>query len=161
MTSRKPLIVVGVDGSEASNNALRWAARQAELTDAELQVIIAWRPPTTYGVPADYSEVDFEGEARKTVDAAVGKVLGAQPAVPVLTRVIAGHAAPALMDAAREADLLVVGSHGHGTFTGMLLGSTSQHCVHHSPCPVVVVRGRTDKQAPDDTVAASPTTVNR
>jgi nucleotide-binding universal stress UspA family protein len=61
------------------------------------------------------------------------------PSAPIVTRVVQGHPAQVLLDAARGADLLVVGSRGHGTLAGMLLGSVSQHCVQHSPCPVVVV----------------------
>lgn len=142
MTSQQPTIVVGVDGSEASAEALRWAAGQAELTSGRLQVIIAWRQPVTYGVPADYSDVDFENEARRKAETVLGEVLGTQPAVPVDTQVTEGHAAPILVEAARGADLLVVGSHGHGAFVGMLLGSTSQHCAQHASCPIVIVRHR-------------------
>ena len=62
-TQERPIIVVGVDGSEASKDALAWAAEQARVTSAELLAITAWRPPTTYGYPADYSDVDFEIDA--------------------------------------------------------------------------------------------------
>lgn len=142
MTSQQPTIVVGVDGSETSADALRWAAGQAELTGGRLHVITAWHRPVTYGDPADYSDVDFEKEARRKAATVLGEVLGTQPAVPVDTQVIEGHAAPALVGAARQADLLVVGSHGHGAFVGMLLGSTSQHCAQHASCPIVIVRHR-------------------
>ena len=140
MTSDRPKIVTGVDGSEASKDALRWAARQADVTDGRLQVILAWRQPVTYGYPPDYSDADFEKDARQTLDTVLSDVLGTPSTVPVDARVIEGHAAPILLEAAHDADLLVVGSHGHGAFIGMLMGSTSQHCVHHATCPVVVVR---------------------
>lgn len=139
-TKARPAIVVGVDGSESSKDALRWAAGQALLTGAELHAVIAWRPPITYGYPADYTDVDFEADARKKLETVADEVLGPNPPVPVRIRVAEGHPAPVLIEAARGADLLVVGSHGHGMFAGMLLGSTSQHCVQHATTPVVVIR---------------------
>ena len=136
----RPVIVVGVDGSEASKQALVWAAGQARLTAAELHVIVAWRTPVTYGYPADYTDVDFAARARKELEKTVSDVLGADPAVPVVLQVAEGHPAHVLTDAAESAALLVVGSRGHGAFAGMLLGSTSQHCIAHAPTPVVVIR---------------------
>jgi nucleotide-binding universal stress UspA family protein len=91
---------------------------------------------------------DFEKEVRAAAEAVVQTARTiveqqcAPGAVEARTAVVAGPAAPALLDAAAGADLLVVGSHGHGTFAGLLLGSVSLHCATHSPCPVVVVRGR-------------------
>jgi nucleotide-binding universal stress UspA family protein len=139
-TQERPIIVVGVDGSEASKDALAWAAEQARVTSAELLAITAWRPPTTYGYPVDYSDVDFEIEARKKLEQIVGEVLGAEPSVPLVMRVAEGHPAQILVDAAEGAGLLVVGSRGLGAFAGILLGSTSQHCVQHAQTPVVVIR---------------------
>jgi nucleotide-binding universal stress UspA family protein len=140
MTDDIARIVVGVDGSPASKEALRWAARQAVLTQANLDVVIAWRPPVTYGYAVEISDADFEGRARETLDSLVSEVLGPNVPTTVRTSVTEGHPAPALIEAARGADLLVVGSRGHGAFSGMLLGSTSMHCVHHATCPVLVVR---------------------
>ncbi|MDA8284033.1 MAG: universal stress protein [Actinomycetota bacterium] len=135
-------IVVGVDGSDASKDALAWAARQAELTGASIQVVTAWHVPmaaysAAVSVPTGY---EFEQQARKVLDATIVAVLGDQPNVQVTTSVVEGHPAPELLAAAAAAELLVVGSRGHGAFTGMLLGSVSEHCVTHAPCPVVVVR---------------------
>nr|WP_225321079.1 universal stress protein [Streptomyces luteolifulvus] len=138
-TSR-PLIVVGVDGSEASKAALRWAARQAELTGAELRPVQAWRPPPTYGIPVDYSDTDFEEHTRENLRRTVEEMLGEHPKVSAAPQVVEGHPSSVLPAAARDADLLVVGSHGRGAFKGMLLGSVSQHCVQHATCPVLVVR---------------------
>jgi nucleotide-binding universal stress UspA family protein len=135
-----PLIVVGVDGSEPSRAALRCAAYQAELTGAELRPVQAWRLPVTYGMPADYSDVDFAKRAGESLRHTVEETLGEHPGVPVDAQVFEGHPAAVLTEAARNADFLVVGSHGHGAFTGMLLGSVSQHCVQHAGCPVLVVR---------------------
>jgi nucleotide-binding universal stress UspA family protein len=135
-----PLIVVGVDGSEVSRAALRWAARQAEMTGAQLRPVQAWRLPATYGMPADYSDTDFEKLARENLQATVEETLGEHAGIPRDPQVVQGHPAAVLTEAARGADLLVVGSHGYGAFTGMLLGSVSHHRVHHATCPVLVVR---------------------
>ena len=135
-------IVVGVDGSEASLDALRWAAQQAQLTGASLDVVTAWEYPTAFGwappIPADWNP---EAEARLDLAESVERTLGKTPSVNVRQVVVEGHPAPALLAAAEHADLLVVGSRGHGAFVGMLVGSVSEHCVSHATCPVVVVRG--------------------
>ncbi len=138
-------IVVGVDGSEASKVALKWAVRQAELTGAALQVVTAWHYPAMIGgygwAPVSMVEIpNFDEIAEKVVRDAVTEVVGPQSGVHVSTTVFQGNAAQALLDAAKGADLLVVGSRGHGGFSGALLGSVSQHCAHYSPCPIVIIR---------------------
>ncbi|MFC5177716.1 universal stress protein [Nocardioides taihuensis] len=133
--AREPVVVVGVDGSESSKHALRWAARQAELSRARLVAITAWHLPEIYGyVPRDHAH-DAETMLRGVVE----EVLGASPPVPLEPRVVEGRPAAVLIEASRNADLIVLGTRGHGGFEGMLLGSVSQHCVHHAVCPVVVV----------------------
>lgn len=134
-------IVVGADGSDSSVAAVRWGARQAQLTGAELRVVHAWRSPYEYGMPVDYSDADFEAQARACLKETVDKALGDERQVPVSTAVLEGRAAAVLIEASQRADLLVIGSRGHGAFSGMLLGSVSWHCVQHAECPVVVVRG--------------------
>ncbi len=135
------LIVVGVDGSDSSLEALRWAANQARLTGAALEVLATWEYPTSLGwAPAWPPDWDPEGDARKALAEVVEKVLGPHTDIEVRQVVTEGHAALALVNAAEHADLLVVGSRGHGAFAGMLLGSVSEHCATHSPCPVVIVR---------------------
>jgi nucleotide-binding universal stress UspA family protein len=134
-------IVVGVDGSEASIDALKWAAAQAELVGGRLEAVMTWELPTTYGWAAPYPEgFDPETDTRHMLEDTVTSVLADHPGLEVHTQVIEGHPAPVLIDVAKGAQLLVVGSRGHGAFAGMLLGSVSDHCVSHSPCPVVVVR---------------------
>jgi nucleotide-binding universal stress UspA family protein len=138
-TTVAPTIVVGVDASEPSKDALRWAARQAELTGGELRVVMAWEIPTAAywaPIPEDW---DFEEATREALENTVRETLGDPLPVKVTAVVARGRPALALIDQAREADLLVVGSRGHGGFTGMLVGSVSEHCVAHSVCPVVVV----------------------
>jgi nucleotide-binding universal stress UspA family protein len=134
-------IVVGVDGSPSSNAALRWAARQAGLTGASLDAVIAWEYPVGYGWGGTALDGDFAGWAGKVLADAVSAELGRQPEVGVRERVLTGNAAEALLHAAHGADLLVLGNRGHGGFAEALLGSVGQHCVQHADCPVVIVRG--------------------
>ncbi len=136
-----PRIVVGVDGSTASVRALRWALGQARATGAMVEAVIAWEVPTSYGVgPTVVDGEDLAGVAEQSLAAAVDEVSAAHPGVPVQRRVLRGNPAAVLVEQARNADLLVVGSHGHGGFVGALLGSVSHRCVQHAACPVVVVR---------------------
>lgn len=134
-------IVVGVDGSDSSKAALAWAVRQAALTGAEVDAVGAWQPPASYGydgwVAVDIP--DFEQLTRQMLDEAIAAA--AAPGVAIRPLVVRDNAARALLDTAKDADLLVVGSRGRGGFTGALLGSVGQHCVQHAECPVVVVRG--------------------
>jgi nucleotide-binding universal stress UspA family protein len=139
---RKQLIVVGVDGSAGSVEALRWALSEARSTGAEVRVVVAWDMPATYGYAPTYDDVDWAATARKAVDHAVNEATDGTPPTDLSVQVVQGHAANVLVDASREADLLVVGSRGHGTAVGMLLGSVGHHCVQHARCPVVVVRRR-------------------
>jgi nucleotide-binding universal stress UspA family protein len=131
-------IVVGVDGSEGSKRALAWAAHYAGLVDARLRPLMAWQDPANYGFPAYYDDVDLEKQALQKLQDVVTEVLGDAEAD---LRVEHAHPAAALIEASQEAQLLVVAQHGHGEFHDRLLGSISQHCVHHAHCPVVVVRG--------------------
>jgi nucleotide-binding universal stress UspA family protein len=97
---------------------------------------MAWHLPEIYG----YAPRDYEGDARKALGNAIEQALGKNPRVFVVAELVAGEAAEVLIEASRDAELLVVGSHGHGGFAGMLLGSVSQHCVGHAHCSVVVIR---------------------
>ena len=133
-------IVVGVDGSDPSKEALKWAARQAELTGAGLRVVMSWEiPSNAYWAPLPEG-LDFEKETVSALHQEVVDALGESPRVEVEEVVQEGHPAPVLLELARDAELLVVGSRGHGQFAGMLLGSVSEHVVAHATCPVVVVR---------------------
>ena len=134
-------IVVGVDGSESSNGALRWAAQQAMRTDAALEVMMTWEWPSSYGwsfpLPAEY---DPAADAQRLLDGVIAELRESHPNLDIRARVVEGHPAPTLVEASRGADLLVVGSRGHGEFAGMLLGSVSEHCVTNAHCPVLVFR---------------------
>lgn len=133
-------IVVGVDGSSSSLQALRWAMQQARRTGDEVHAVISWMPPTTYGWALGTPDIDWPANARQVLDDALASTVTAEEAAGMHRHVIRGHPAQALLDAADGAELLVVGSRGHGGFGGMLLGSVSQHVIAHSPCPVVVIR---------------------
>jgi nucleotide-binding universal stress UspA family protein len=133
--------VVGIDGSQPSRLALQWAMRQAELTGATVDAIHAWDVPAIYGMtPLVVMPDGMENAAERMVTDTVLEEAGAHPVVSVRGRAVRGHPAAVLIGAAGGADLLVVGSRGHGGFAGALLGSVSQHCIHHATCPVVVIR---------------------
>jgi nucleotide-binding universal stress UspA family protein len=141
-----PRIVVGVDGSAASRAALRWAVRQAELTGATVQAITAWQYAVATGgyawEPAGPLDSTYLQEAAdRTLADEISEVVGPRSDIKVQPQAVEGNPAQALLDAAAGADLLVVGSRGHGGFAGALLGSVSQHCAHHANCPVVIIRG--------------------
>ncbi|BCB83042.1 universal stress protein [Phytohabitans suffuscus] len=133
-------IVVGVDGSEASKDALRWAVRQAQLTGASVDAVIAWEFPAYYYGWAPAEALDLSAVTREALRTAVDEALGEERTVAVRELVVEGNPARVLIDAVKDASLLVVGSRGHGGFAGALLGSVSQHCAQHATCPVVVVR---------------------
>jgi nucleotide-binding universal stress UspA family protein len=134
-------IVVGVDGSDGSAHALRWAARQAEYSGAALEAIVAWQYPAFFGwAPVGVDSADFGSIAEKTLNDALNDVFGTEWPDWVQTRVIEGYPAQVLVDASEGADLLVVGSRGHAGFADALLGSVSTYCVHHAHGPVTVIR---------------------
>jgi len=134
------VIVVGVDGSNSSRQALRWAAHQAEVTGAVLDVVMTWEPlnPEAW-VPHDATQQDPLALTRRAVEAIVHEVLGAVPPVEVRARAVEGPAAKTLLAEAEQAELLVLGNRGLGGFAGLVLGSVSMQCTAHAPCPVVVV----------------------
>jgi nucleotide-binding universal stress UspA family protein len=138
-------IVVGVDSSPNSKTALRWAVAQARLTGAGIEAVAAWQEPVMAGDASGWTPVVYDGDSlavitEKILAETVADVVEQQSEpVDIATRVVQGHPAQVLLEAADGAQMLVLGSRGHGTFTGILLGSVSQHCVQHAPCPVVVV----------------------
>ena len=136
-------IVVGVDGSQPSQAALEWAVAEAFLSGAEVEVVHAWSyPPMTYVTglvpPPVFAQANLAAKARSVVDDACKPLAGVDV---TLTRIVEeGPPARCLVERAAGADLLVVGSRGHGGLPGLLLGSVSQQCAQHAPCPVVIVR---------------------
>jgi nucleotide-binding universal stress UspA family protein len=142
------LIVVGVDHSEGAKAALRFALEEARLRQATLRVVHAWQfgyigATGLEGVlPAMGGELeDFRLGAAAALDETLREVSAETDGVTIERRVDQGTAAAVLVEESRGADLLVVGSRGHGGFAQLLLGSVSQQCAQHAFCPVVIVRG--------------------
>jgi nucleotide-binding universal stress UspA family protein len=147
----KGLIVVGIDNSAGAKEALHFALHEAKLRQATLRVVHTWQ----YGyigvsgiegfspvVGADLG--DLRRTAEVALDATLHEVAPDPNGVVVERRVVEGAPATVLVDESRQADLLIVGSRGHGGFAGLLLGSVSQQCAHHAACPVVIVRAPAD-----------------
>lgn len=139
-------IIVGVDGSDQSKAAVEWAYSEAAHHAASLTLVTVWSPPALTNNPP-YGGLPTEGyadqprtDALALLDRLVADLEERTPAVEVRTSIEEGHPAKVLIERSREADLLVVGSRGHGGFAGMLLGSVSQHLVAHAHCPVLVTR---------------------
>jgi nucleotide-binding universal stress UspA family protein len=137
-----PRIVVGIDGSEGSQHALRWAIDEARRRNEPLDVVHVWHFPyigaTPFGPSPILDPAAFEEDARAILEHAVET----EPTEDVKMNkvLVCGEAAPhTLIELAKGADLLVVGTRGRGGFIGLLLGSVSQTVIHHAPCPVVVV----------------------
>jgi len=131
-------IVVGVDGSEAGTEALRWAARLAPVLGATIDVVSAWEYlPTAATLPVPVP--DWEQIARHTMLESVREVFGDVAPSGLVTSVVSGHPAQVLLDAARGATMVIVGSRGLGGFAGLVLGSVSRNVSEHASCPVLVV----------------------
>jgi nucleotide-binding universal stress UspA family protein len=132
-------IVVGVDGSASSAQALRWAVRQARLTRAAVEAVYVWDVPNAFG-HTPVVNLDWEQDARSRMERAINQALRPADQQLVSRRLVRGHCAEMiLLDAAADAELLVGGSRGRGGVAGMLLGSVSQYAVTHARCPVVVI----------------------
>jgi nucleotide-binding universal stress UspA family protein len=144
MASREHKIVVGVDGSEHSDRALTWAIDEAKLRGSRLQVVSAWHvPAVVYGGPGITPPLaNIESSFKEVAEesATMAATSAREAGVQVDLDVQHGPTVDRLLDAAEDADLLVVGSRGHGGFTGLLLGSVSAQCAHHATCPLVIVR---------------------
>jgi nucleotide-binding universal stress UspA family protein len=141
-------IVAGVDGSEDSARALRWALDAARVRGATVAAVHAWHAP--YAMSFAAAAVDFsafEDAARRLLDQMVDAAQAGSPDVPVERVLVAGSAADTLLGAAQGAAHVVVGGRGVGGFRGLLLGSVSQQLAHHAPCPVVVVPPVTPRTA--------------
>jgi nucleotide-binding universal stress UspA family protein len=141
-------VVVGVDGSEPSKQALLWARFLAQATGSTLHAVTAWQQDAGYGwsgpgrtaVPTD---LDPAADATRLLKEALHKAYGEQAPPGLQASVGHGGAAKVLLEASQGARMLVVGSRGHGGFVGLLLGSVSAACAEHATCPVLVVHGAT------------------
>ncbi len=143
-------IVVGIDGSSGSIEALRWAAAEAKLRNAPLRAVLAWEYPYAYGglsgvyvVPTEQIEKD----SAATLETIIAQAIPDATAANAVERIIVpGHPSSQLIDQSKDAGLLVVGARGHGGFMGLLVGSTSDQVVKHAECPVVVIHERPTEQ---------------
>src|SRR5262245_31115046 len=141
-------VVVGIDGSEASRQALRWAADEAKLRGAALQVVHTWS--RAYFVPGPYPQAEKASSAgtedaeRRLAEELLDRELAATGVTAAGIRIepelVEGAPAKTLLDAAQQAELLVIGSDRHGKLAEIPLGRVGRECVRHSPCPVVIVR---------------------
>lgn len=152
-TTNSDPVVVGVDGSDNSAHALRWAAEYARKYELPLVAIAAWGLPVTggyspyYGGQDDHSD-ELQDSTKTMLDTTIREA--GLDENEVQAHAVRDHPAHALLAAAKSARLLVVGARGHGGFVGMLLGSISQQCIQHAPCPVVVVPAEQITQPRDD-----------
>ncbi|MBW0092640.1 universal stress protein [Pseudonocardia sp. KRD-184] len=169
MEGRSALVVVGVDDSAGGRAALRFALQDAARRGARVDVVAAFRmpDPNVWGPEGaviagrvEQTPAQVHGAVRTRTQEIVDEAL-AEPAVaeravagppPVTVLAVAGSAGEVLVHAAHTADLLVVGSRGHGAVRSAVLGSVGLHCVLHAPCPVTVVRPAHDREP----VAARP-----
>lgn len=137
-------ILVGVDGSEGSLRALRWAVEEAAVRGAVVVAMAVWQSPYDYmigdgGIYGPVDEKKLIEAAREALTKAIATVAAEHPDVRIEPLVVEGDPAEVLCERAQDADLLVVGSRGHGVFSGLLLGSVSSKCAHHCRRPVLIV----------------------
>ena len=171
-STRAPAVVVGVDGSPGARAALRWALREARLRNSPVRAVHAWTfgyiggrvegYPYWGGSIGSYTSLgvdlnDLHRAAEDLLDRAMVDVEDEAEGIEIERQVIQGPAAEVLVQAASPYDLLVVGSRGHGGFTGLMLGSVSQQCVHHAHCPVVVVHSPLSTAADREPAAVAQT----
>ena len=142
MATEGRLVVVGADGSVQSVAALKWAVEYAAAAGAKVRAVMACDYPTAGGpAPLGVAPEAVTDEVRAQMAESLSKVVAEGAAgLDVEEEIAYGHPAQVLIEQSADAGLLVVGSRGHGAFTGMMIGSVSIHCVTHSHCPVVVVR---------------------
>ena len=170
-SKRAPAVVVGVDGSAGARDALRWALAEARLRESPLRTVHAWTfgytggnvegYPYWGGYLGSYTSLgidlsDLHRAAEGLLERALADVGDETRDVEIERQVVQGTPAEVLIAAATPDDLLVVGSRGHGGFARLLLGSVSQQCVHHAPCPVVVVHPRKQTTTGDESGATAP-----
>lgn len=149
-TTAAPRIVVGVDGSQQSVEALRYAQRLAPAFDATILAIAAWDYPAEYPGYVPLGTSEFADAAKIHLEHAVTKAFGGNVPSGLETTVVFAHPGKALVQASRDAALLIVGRRGHGSFRGLLLGSVSASCVSHAHCPVLVIHHVPEDEAPAD-----------
>lgn len=148
-SSIEPRIVVGVDGSPESRNALRWAVHMAGDLDCDIDALMVWQPPMAFefNMTPVIRDWDPQRDCEKGLAQIADDVFGADRPARLTLTVVEGSPARRLVDRAADATMLVLGSRGHGAFASIALGSVSQRCVEHARCPVLVVKA--DDVPPD------------
>jgi nucleotide-binding universal stress UspA family protein len=144
-------VVIGVDGSPQSRQALRWGAQLALVYGAPITVVTAWELPITYGYGTPLPSWNPADDMRQVQDDAIAGVFGDDPPKDLGRVLEPGNAAHVLLEASVGSLMLVVGSRGHGGFAGLLLGSVSAVVAEHAKCPVLIVHG--DHTPPEPTEA--------
>lgn len=152
-------IVVGVDGSPLSVEALRWAMKLEPAVGGPITAAIAWQFPAA-AVLGAYPSMEWspEADAREVLQKTIEDAYGDSPPEGLKTLVASGPAAHVLIEATRQARLLIVGSRGLGGFMGLMLGSVSAACAEHAGCPVLVLHTPEDSKAAPTASAAAPAT---
>lgn len=132
--------IVGVDGSDSSVEALRKALWLAEPLGAQIKALTCWNYPSAYTVPYALGNFSFKETAQKSLDDAVERAFGLDLPRDLTTQLIQGSARPVLIEASKDAALLILGRRGFGGFKELLMGSVSSACAAHASCPVLIVR---------------------
>lgn len=135
---------MGVDGSEASLEALQQARYLARSLDARIEVIGCWENPRMYDGYVLMGVERFRESAEKVVTQAVKSVFGSDAPPGVMISLVQGDPKSSLVKASRNADFLIVGRRGHGGLGKLLIGSVSASCIAHAKCPVLVVHSQHD-----------------
>lgn len=133
-------VIAGVDGSDESGNALRWAADYVDQVGGVLHAITVWHQPVQFGYRLATPDSELKQRAQSTLDAAVRPVREQYPNVDLKGRLIRGDDVDELVRLSEQADLMAVGNKGHSAFTSMMVGSVAMRLVQHAHCPVIVVR---------------------
>ncbi|MHB8060505.1 MAG: universal stress protein [Gaiellaceae bacterium] len=147
------MIVVGVDGSECSRSALRFALEEAHIRRAKLRIVVVWHVPLAaysagWAPPPPSLAEDSETAANELLAEALETVKESGDSVEIEPVVREGQSAQILIEESAKAELLVIGSRGRGGFRDLLLGSVSQQCAHHARCPVTIVRAGCESASP-------------
>ncbi|EWM10216.1 universal stress protein [Kutzneria sp. 744] len=158
-------IIVGVDGSVASADALRWALDEARRRGAEVHVVTAWHtdpppvegPPPMVGIPYRTKEA-ARANALALQERIMDEVRGVAEGVAVQRHMVGQWPPRALVHASADADLLVLGRHGHSWLAEKLLGSVAAYCLRHATCPVVITPARQTEKAVERRLVEAPAT---
>lgn len=139
--------IVDVDGSESSVEALRKALWLAKPLGAHIRALTCWNYPSAYTVPYALGNFSFKEAAQQILDDAVERAFGLDYPRNLTTQLIQGSARPVLIEASKDAALLILGRRGFGGFKGLLMGSVSSACAAHASCPVLIVHAQDEQSS--------------